>query len=155
MDCEPLSPFEPLHAPFAVQELALRLDQVSVEAAPALTALGLALSVTVGVLPETVTVADWVADPPAPAQVNSYSVVLVSAPVDQEPLVGTLPCQPPEAVQAVVSADFHVSVELPPPLTVVGVAAKLIDGAGCATGSITETATDSVVVPPAPLHVSV
>jgi hypothetical protein len=88
----------------------------------------------VGALPETVTVADWVADLPPPVQVNSYSVVLERAPVDQVPLVGTLPCQPPEAVQALASADVQVSVELPPLLTVVGAAAKVTDGAGRAAG---------------------
>ena len=142
MDCEPLSALEPLQAPDAVQELALLLDQVSVEALPAFTVVGAALSVTVGALLETVTVADCVADPPAPVQVNSYSVVLVRAPVDQVPLVGTLPCQPPEAVQAFASEDFQVSVELPPLLTVVGAAANVIDGAGRAAGSATDTATD-------------
>ena len=58
MDCEPLSPLEPLQAPDAVQELALPLDQVSVDALPAFTVGGAALSVTVGAFPETVTVAD-------------------------------------------------------------------------------------------------
>lgn len=133
---------EPLQAPDAVQELALLLDQVSIEALPAFTVAGAALSVTVGALLDTVTVADCVADPPPPVQVNSYSVVLVRAPVDQVPLVGTLPCQPPEAVQALASEDFQVSVDRPPWLTVVGAAANVIDGKGRAAGSATDTATD-------------
>lgn len=146
---------EPLQAPDAVQELALLLDQVSVEALPAFTVVGAALSVTIGALPDTVTVADCVADPPPPVQVNSNSVVLVRAPVDQVPLVGTLPCQPPEAVQALASEDFQVSVELPPLLTVVGAAANVTDGTGRDVGSITDTATDCVVVPPVPLQLRV
>ena len=115
------------------------LDQLSEEDAPDFTLLGVALRVTVGDLPETVTVADCVADPPAPVQLSSYSVVFVSAPVDQVPLVGTLPCQPPEAVQAVAAADFQVRVELAPLLTVVGVALNVIDAAA---GVATDTATD-------------
>ena len=58
MDCVPLAALLPLHAPDAVQAVALLLDQVSVEAAPDFTLLGLALSVTIGALPATVTVAD-------------------------------------------------------------------------------------------------
>ena len=54
----PLSPLEPLQPPDAVQAVALLLDQVSVEAAPDFTLLGLALSVTIGALLATVTVAD-------------------------------------------------------------------------------------------------
>ena len=58
VDCVPLSPLEPLQPPDAVHAVALLLDQVSVEAAPDFTLLGLALSVTMGALPATVTVAD-------------------------------------------------------------------------------------------------
>jgi hypothetical protein len=58
VDCVPLSPFEPLQPPDAVQAVALLLDQASVEAAPDFTLLGLALSVTIGALLATVTVAD-------------------------------------------------------------------------------------------------
>jgi hypothetical protein len=152
VDCEPLSPFEPLQPPDAVQALALLLDQVRVEDAPAFTLLGEALSVTTGALPETVTVADCVAEPPDPVHVNSYSVVFVRAPVDQVPRVGTLPCQPPEAVQAVASEELHTSVELPPSATVVGAALSVTIAAA---GTATDTATDWVVVPPDPLHVSV
>jgi hypothetical protein len=140
VDCEPLSPFEPLQPPDAVQEVALLLDHVSAEAAPAFTVLGAALSVTIGALLETVTVADCVADPPAPVQVSSYSVVAVSAPVEKVPLVGTLLCQPPEAMQAVASADFQVRVELPPLAMVVGAAVNVMDGA--AVDVATDTATD-------------
>ena len=58
VDCDPVSPFEPLQPPDAVQEAALVLDQVSEDEAPGFTVLGVALSVTIGALPETVTVAD-------------------------------------------------------------------------------------------------
>jgi hypothetical protein len=124
-----LSPFEPLQPPAAVQEVALLLDQVSVEEAPEFTLLGLALNVTLGALPATVTVADCVADPPGPVQVSSYSVVLVSVPVDCAPLVETVPCQPPEAVQSVAPVDFQERVAVPPLSTVVGPAVKVSIGA--------------------------
>jgi hypothetical protein len=139
VDCEPLSPFEPLQPPDALQEVALVLDQVSVEEAPDFTLLGVAVSVTIGALLETVTVADCVADPPAPWQVSSYSVVFVRAPVESVPLAGMLPCQPPEAVQAVASMDLQVRVELPPLLTVVGAAVSVTDGG---VGRRTTIATD-------------
>jgi hypothetical protein len=70
VDCEPLGPFAPDQAPEALQEAAL-LDQVSVEAPPGLTVLGLAPSVTSGAKPGTVTVADCVAEPPLPVQVSA------------------------------------------------------------------------------------
>jgi hypothetical protein len=70
VDCEPLSPLAPLQPPDALQEVALVLDQVSVEEAPEFTVLGVALSVTVGAVLETVTVADCVALPPLPVQLR-------------------------------------------------------------------------------------
>lgn len=51
--------------------MALLLDQVSVEAPPELTVLGVALSVTNGANAATVTVADWVAEPPVPVHVST------------------------------------------------------------------------------------
>ena len=137
--CEPLRPLEPLQPPDAVQAVALALDQVSAEEAPAFTVLGVAVSVTTGALLDTVTVADCVADPPGPVQVSSYSVLLVRVPVDVVPLVGTLPCQPPEAVQAVAPGDFQVRVELPSLPTVVGAAVNVTEAAA---GVATDTATD-------------
>ena len=146
MVCEPLSALVPLQPPEAVHAVASLLDQLNTEEAPAFTLLGAALSVTIGALPETVTVADCVADPPAPVQVTSYSVVLVRAGVCQIALVGTLPRQlPTMATQSVAPVDVHVRVDLPPLLTVVGAALKLTVGAGgaaAAAGSATDTATD-------------
>lgn len=134
-----MRPFEPLQPPDAVQAVALVLDQVRVEAAPDFTLLGEALKVTVGAWLETVTVADCVAAPPGPAQVSSNSVVLVRVTVDIVPLVGTLPCQPPEAVQAAAPTEVQVRVELPPLAMVVGAALNVTDAAA---GSATDTATD-------------
>jgi hypothetical protein len=127
------------------------VDQISVEAVPKLTLLGSALNVTTGGNAETVTVADCIAEPPVPVHVNSYSVVLERAPVDQVPLVATAPCQPPEAVQAVASCEAQLKVDMPPLATVVGDADSVTVGAGEAT----TTSADCEADPPGPLQVSV
>lgn len=145
VDCEPFRPLVPLQPPDAVQAVASLLDQVSVDVPPAFTLLGAALSVTTGALPVTVIVTDCVADPPAPVQVTTYSVVLVRAGVCQTALVGTLPRQlPTMATQSVALVDDQVRVDLPPLLMVVGVALNVTDGAAGATAAAaaaTETAT--------------
>jgi hypothetical protein len=105
---------------------------------PTVTVLGTAVSVTTGGNAETVTVADCVAEPPAPVQVSWYSVVLASALVDQVPLVATGPCQPPEAVQALASAEFQLKVDVPPLAIVVGDADSVTVGAG----EVTTTSAD-------------
>jgi len=61
----------PDQAPEAEHELAFWLDQVRVEEPPELSELGLAWMVTAGGSALTVTVADWVAEPPGPTQVSS------------------------------------------------------------------------------------
>jgi hypothetical protein len=100
--------------------------------------LGEALSVTIGGRALTVTVADWVAEPPSPVQVSSNSVVLPRAPVDQVPLVATEPLQPPDALHAVAFAEDQVRVDMPPLATVVGEADNVTVGAG----EITTTSAD-------------
>jgi len=74
-----------------------------------------------------------VAEPPAPVQVSSYSVLLDRAPVDHAPLVVTAPCQPPAAVQCSALLAVQVSVELPEVLTVVGEAVSVTTGTGLTT----------------------
>ena len=123
----------PDQAPEAEHEVAFFADQASVEAVPDVTVLGAALSVTPGGNAETVTVADCVAEPPAPVQVSSYSVVLESAPVDQVPLAATVPFQPPAAVQAVALAEFQLKVDVPPLPIVVGDADSATVGASVVT----------------------
>ena len=68
VDCEPLVARVPDHAPEAVHEEALVVDQLNVELAPLSIVLGFAVKVTVGAAALTVTVVDWVALPPAPVQ---------------------------------------------------------------------------------------
>jgi hypothetical protein len=58
VDCEPLRDLVPDQEPDAEHAVAFCVVQVSVEAAPELTVLGAAFSVTIGANPETVTVAD-------------------------------------------------------------------------------------------------
>jgi hypothetical protein len=128
----------PNQAPEAEHEVAFLADQASVEAVPAVTVLGTALSVTTGGNPDTVTVADCVAEPPVPVHVSWYSVVLESAPVDQVPLVATAPCQPPEAVQALASAELQLKVDVPPLAIVVGEADSVTVGAS----EVTTTSAD-------------
>jgi hypothetical protein len=108
--------------------VAFWLDHDNVEPVPTSTVLGLAVSATTGANSETVTVADCVAEPPAPVQINSYSVVLESAPVDQVPLVATAPCQPPDAVHAVAFCEFQLNVDMPPLAIVVGDADRVAVG---------------------------
>jgi hypothetical protein len=151
VELEPLNARLPDQAPEAVQAVALLLDQVSIEAVPELTVLGLARSVTTGGKVGTVTVTDCVAVPPSPVQVRSYSVVLVSAPVDQVPLVATAPLQAPEAVHAVASVELQVKVELAPLATVVGAAVNVTVGAG----PVTTTSADCEAEPPVPVQVRV
>ncbi len=67
---DPLSALAPDHAPVAMHEVALVLDQLRVVWPPELTVLGLALNVTLGALPGTVTVTVWVALPPIPSQLS-------------------------------------------------------------------------------------
>lgn len=130
LDCEPLGLTLPDHAPDAEQRVALRLDQVSTELPPEATVLGLALSLISGAALVTVTVADWVLEPPGPVQVKPKSEVFESAPEDHVPLVATGPFQPPLAVQLWAFAAVQVSVELSPAPIVVGDAPRVIAGAG-------------------------
>jgi len=150
VDWEPLTGLLPAQAPEAVHEVALRAFQVSVELSPLATVLGLALRLTVGAAPLTETVADCVALPPEPLQVNVYVALAVIAPEDCVPLSGLLPDQAPEAAQAVTLVEDHVSVEALPELTVLGAALSVIDGGD------PETVTVAVCVaePPAPVQVN-
>ena len=75
----------------------------------------------------------------------------LSAPLRALPFVGSLPDQPPDAVQLFALLEDQLSVEDPPLLTAVGLALRLIEGAGAET----LTVTDWVALPPGPLQASV
>ncbi len=128
--------------------MALVEDQVNVELPPLATLVGLALSETLGGVAETVTVADWDAEPPAPLHVSVNVVVVVRAEVVRVPLVGSLPVQPPEALQEVAFVEDQVRVEVAPFATVLGLAEIVTAGAGVDT----ETVAACKALPPPPVH---
>ena len=97
----------------------------------------------------TETVADCVALPPVPVQVIPKVELAVRAPVDCEPLAALVPDQAPEAVHEVALVAAQVNVELLPLATVLGLAAKLIVGAG----EVTETVAACDALPPVPVQV--
>ena len=134
-----------------MQLLALLDDQLSIADPPLLTVVELALRPTVGGA-ETLTVTDWLALPPGPLQASVKVVVALSAPVLVLPLVGSLPDQPPEAVQLLALVEDQLNIADPPLLTVVGLALRLTVGL---TGAETLTVTDRLALPPGPLQVSV
>lgn len=71
--------------------------------------------------------------------------------MDWEPLTDLLPDQPPEAVHAVALVADHVRLALLPLITELGLALRVIVGAG----DFTETVADCAAVPPAPVQVKV
>ena len=74
----------------------------------------------------------------------------VNAPVDCDPLVASVPVQAPEAVQEVALVELHVSVELPPLATLVGLAVSVTVGAAVLTVMVA----DWVAVPAEPEQAS-
>ena len=71
--------------------------------------------------------------------------------MDCEPLTDLLPDQAPEAVQDVALVADQVRVALLPLITELGLALRLMVGAG----DFTETVADCAAVPPAPVQVRV
>jgi hypothetical protein len=132
----PLVSSLPDQPPEAVQPLAFVEDQLSVAEPPLLTVVGFALRLTVGGA-ETLTVTDRLAVPPAPLQVSVKPVVALNAPVLALPLAGSLPDQPPLAVQLLALVEDQLSIADPPLLTLVGLALKLTVG-GVATLTVTD-----------------
>ena len=76
----------------------------------------------------------------------------VSAPVDCDPLVASVPDQPPEAVQEVALVELQVRVAAPPEATLVGLAVSVTVGAGAVTVTVVDC---GALVPPDPVQVSV
>ena len=149
----PLVAFVPLQPPEAVQLDALLVVHVKVDDPPLTTEVGLAVRVMEGALDATVTVAVWLALPPAPAHVSVKLVVAASAPVDWLPLAAFVPLQPPDAVQLDALLELQLSVDAEPLATVDGLPDRVTDGA--AGGTVTETETVWLTLPPAPEQVSV
>jgi hypothetical protein len=127
--CVPFTDWVPPQAPEAVHAVALVEDQVNVELPPLATLVGLALRETLGGVADTVTVADCVAEPPAPVHVRVNFVVPVSADVAVDPRVAWLPPQPPDAIQEAALVDDQLNIDATPLLTVLGLADRVTAGA--------------------------
>jgi hypothetical protein len=80
-------------------------------------------------------------------------VVAVSALVVVLPLAALVPLQPPEAVHEVALVLLQVRVDVPPDVTLVGLAVSFTVGSGGIT--VTVAAAAAGVVPAAPEQVSV
>ena len=70
--------------------------------------------------------------------------------MDCDPVIALVPDQAPEALHEVALFDAHVSVELDPLVTVLGLALKLTVALGLA---LTVTVADCEALPPAPAHI--
>jgi len=124
-----------LHAPEATQLVALTEPQFKVDEPPEVTLVGLAVKVTVGAGgADTVTVADAVAEPPAPVQVTVYVPFAVMLVTVWLPEVDFAPLHAPDATQLVALVEPHVIVEDPPEETFVGFAVTETVGAGFGGG---------------------
>ena len=88
--------------------------------------------------------------PLASLQVSVYVVVAVSPLVLVDPLVDSLPDQPPDAVQEVASSEDHFRVETPPFATLVGLAVSETVGADSDPDPDTVTVTDLIPQPSGP-----
>ncbi len=133
-----------------MQAVALVELQVSVALAPAATPAGLAVSNAVGaaggggVVPAvTVTVVLAAAGvvPLAPEQVNVNILVALNAAVTTLPPVDCAPLHAPDAVQVVALVEDQVSVEVPPVVTLVGLA--LSETVGAEAGGVVEGGVDA------------
>ena len=78
----------------------------------------------------TVTVADWLVEPPAPMHVSVNVVFTVRFPVLCEPETALVPDHPPEAVHEVALVELQVSVEAVPETTGLGLVEMVTVGAG-------------------------
>jgi hypothetical protein len=138
VDCEPLVARAPVQPPEAVQAVALVEVQVRVELDPLTTLVGLAWSETLGGSAETETVTDCAAVPPGPVHVKVKLVAAVRSEVVWEPLVGSVPLQPPDATQELALVEDQVKVDAAPLFTVVGLALSVTDGAGVVTVTVAD-----------------
>lgn len=147
----------PVHAPDAVQVVALVADHESCVELWLATAAGVAANVSVGEgappPPLTVTTAESAAVPPAPVQLSVKVEVALRDTLVSLPDVGLVPVQAPDATQAVAFVDDQVSCAEPGPTSELGVTSSVTVGAaGCAP---TVTFTVSLTVPPAPVQANV
>jgi hypothetical protein len=88
---------------------------------------------------ETVTLLEML--PPAPVHASVYVLAEVSGPTVLLPETVFVPVHAPDAVHDVAFVLVHVSVELPPEATVVGLPVKLSVGVGGGGGGVDDTLT--------------
>jgi len=140
----------PLQPPDAIHESALVDVHIKVAAPPEATAVGVAVSATIG---RGFTVTGAVAAallPPGPVQVREKIAFAVNTPVFSVPLLASVPLQSPDAAHEVAWAELQVSVDVPPAATTVGFAAS------CTVGSALTVivVVAGRLVPPGPVQVS-
>ncbi len=142
----------PVHEPDDVHDVAFVLDQFNVVEPLYATVVGVAVSVTVG---GTVTVTDCDAVLPPALEHVRVNVLLdaVSDVLASLPEVPFAPIQAPDAVHDVALVLDHVSCDVPPLVTVDGLAVS--DTVGMPVWAATVIVTFFVMLPPSPLHVSV
>jgi hypothetical protein len=109
-------------------------DQLRMVEPPDEIEVGLAVSETVGTGggggASTVTTTDWLAEPPAPEQVNVNIADAVRGPTLSLPVVVLVPVQSSVASQSLASVDDQDSVVHSPARMLVGAAAKDTVGVG-------------------------
>jgi hypothetical protein len=84
-------------------------------------------------------------------QLSEYVVSCVIGPTLCDPLVASVPVQPPDAVHELTLAPVHVNIDVALRATPVGFAVRLTDG----VTAVTVTVALSDALPPVPVHDSV
>jgi hypothetical protein len=108
LDSVPDTALLPDQPPEAVQDVAFAADHVNVVEKLAVRAVGSADNVTVGG-PITVAVAEALAEPPLPLQLNVKVVVALSAALVSLPVMVFVPDQPPDAEHEVALVLVQLS----------------------------------------------
>jgi hypothetical protein len=126
---DPVSAFDPVQPPDAVQLATFVAFQLRVVVPPGATPGGDAVNATVGPLEAvTPTLTFATAPPPAPLHVNVYVVLVEMALLVALPVTGLVPLQPPDAVHVSALLADHESCVVPPLETLVGLADMLTVG---------------------------
>jgi hypothetical protein len=151
--CVPDAVLLPVQPPEALHVFTLSPVHVSVELALRATLRGFADKVTEGLPPDATATATVLAAvvPPEPAHVSVKLEFAVRTPVLCVPEVPLEPVHAPDAAQLVAFAVDQVSCDDAPDWMLVGDAASVTVGAGF---DVTVTATDRLILPPAPLQAS-
>ena len=145
---DPVEPVPP--PPVEVHEVLLVDDQAITVVAPLAIEDGDAERETVGAAADaTVTVVLWLADPPGPAHVTVYVVLVVNGGVVNEPVV---PVPPPLGeLQEMLSVDDQLRRVVTPLAIEEGTAIRVTVGLNTAT-PVAEFSVSVVVDPPPPPH---